>query len=128
MTAWRMKHLGSTGMLWTVPVCSGQYWYALGSTGLFLGPVCSGQYRYVLGSTSMIWAVPVCSGQYQYCPQHTGTAQNIPVTKPNRYCPEHTGTAHSIPVLSRTYRYCPGVSSSRLNMNLVEVFLSVFQD
>jgi len=46
-------------MLWTVPVCSGQYRYALGSTGLFLEPVCSGQYR--------------------YCPEHTGTVQSIPV-------------------------------------------------
>ena len=76
-------------------------------------PVCSGQYQYILGSTGMIWTVPVYSGQYRYCPQHTGTAQSIPVPKPNRYCPEHTGTAQSIPVLSRAYRYCPGVSSSR---------------
>ena len=116
-SAWRMKHLGSTGMLWTVPVCSGQYRYALGSTGLFLEPVCSEQYRYVLGSTSMIWAVPVCSGQYRYCPEHTGTVQNIPVPKPNQYCPEHTGTAQSIPVLSRAYRYYPGVSSFRLKFD-----------
>ena len=46
-----MKHLGSTGMLWTVLVCSGQYRYALGSTGLILGLVCSEQYRYAVGST-----------------------------------------------------------------------------
>ena len=45
-TVWKMKHLGNTDILWTVPVCSGQYRYALGSTGLFLGPVCCGQYRY----------------------------------------------------------------------------------
>ena len=66
----------------------------------------------------MIWAVPVCSGQYRYCPEHTGTVQSIPVPKPNRYCPEHTGTAQSIPVLSGAYRYCPGVSSSRLTDDL----------
>ena len=106
--------LDSTGMFWAVPVCSGQYRFVFGTGMLWAVPVCSGQYRYALGSTGMLWAVPVCSGQYRYCPEHTGTVQSIPVSKPNRYCPEHTGTAQSIPVLSREYRYCPGVSSSRL--------------
>merc|ERR1712030_116486 len=61
----------------------------------------------------MGWAVLVCSGQYWYTLGSTDTAQSIPVPKPNRYCPEHTGTAQSIPVLSRAYQYCPGVSSFR---------------
>ena len=64
-----------------------------------------------------IQAVPFSSIRYipfRYCPEHTGTAQSIPVSKTNWYCPEHTGTAQNIPVLSRAYRYCPGVSSSRL--------------
>ena len=112
----------------------GQYRYALDSTGmLWAVPVCSGQYRFGF-VTGMFWAVPVCCGQYRYCPEHTGTAQIIlvlprtyrycpehtgPKNKPvlpraYQYCPEHTGTAQSIPVLSRAYRYWPGISSSRL--------------
>ena len=52
-----MKHLGSTGMLWTVLVCSVKYRYALGSTGMILGLVCCGQYRYALGSTGTAQSV-----------------------------------------------------------------------
>ena len=60
-----MKHLGSTGMLWTVLVCSGQYRYALGSTGMLWAIlVCSGQYWYALGNTGLFLG-PVCSGQYR---------------------------------------------------------------
>ena len=78
-------------MLWAVPVCSGQYWYALGSTG-------------------MLWAVPLLPRSYRYCPEHTGPKNKPVLVRAYRYWPEHT-------VLSRAYRYCPGVSSSRLTLN-----------
>ena len=82
-----MKHLDSTGMLWIVPVCCGQY-----------------RFGFVTG---MFWAVPVCCGQYRYCPEHTGTAQIILVLpRTYRYCPEHTGPKNK-PVLPRAYQYCP---------------------
>ena len=47
-----MKHLGSSCMLWTVQVCSGQYQFVLGA-------VCSGQYRrslHIFGTSSDLQA------------------------------------------------------------------------
>ena len=72
-SVWKMKHLGSTGMLWTVLVCSGQYQFVFG--------------------TGMLWTVPVLPRAYRYCTEHTGTTQSIPVLyRTYQYCPEHTGT------------------------------------
>ena len=85
--------LGSTGMLWAVPV---YFWN-----------------QYALSSTSTFWAVPVWSRQYRYTLGSTGTAHSIPVLLRAYQSQNQTSTAQSIPVLSRAYRYCPGVSSSR---------------
>ena len=101
---------------WAVLVCSGQYWYALGSTGmLWAVPVWFWDW-YALSSTGMLWAVPVLPRVYRYCSDHTGTAQNVLVLPRAYWFQKQTGTAQSIPVLPRTYRYCPGVLSSRFMM------------
>ena len=73
-------------MLWAVPVC---FWkrYALGSTSMFWAvPVWSGQYRYALCSTGTAQSIPVLKPS-RYCPEHTSTAQSIPVlSRAYRYC------------------------------------------
>ena len=93
--------LDSTGMLWAVLVCSGQYRFVFGTGMLWAVPVCSGQYRYDLGSTGMLWAVPVLPTAYRYCPEHTSHKTKPVLPRAYRYCPQHTGTVQSIPVLPR---------------------------
>ena len=73
ISVWKMKHLGSTGMLWTVPVCSGQY-------------------RFVF-RTSMLWEVPVLFRPY-LSQKETGTAQIVPVLPGLQKTREHVPRQH----------------------------------
>ena len=80
-------------MLWAVPVwfCD---WYVLGSTGmLWAVPVLPRAYRYCPDHTGTAQNIPVLPRAYRSQKQ-TGTAQSISVLpRAYRYCPEHTGTA-----------------------------------
>ena len=75
-TNWKMKYLGNSGLLWRVPICSGQYWYALCSTSM-------------LGITLMVWPVetiPKLPSSKRYCPEHT-SARSIPILTIAKHCP-----------------------------------------
>ena len=122
MIVWKMKHLDSTGMLWAVSACCGQYLYAFGTGMPRIIRVCSVQYRYCPEHTGTVQIIPVLPRTYRYCQEHTGFKNKPVLPRAYRYCPEHTGTAQNIPVLSRAYRYCPGVSSSRLYETCVHQF------
>ena len=78
----------------------GKYQYAMDITGMlstvriFWAVRVYFWNRYALGSTGMLWAVLVLPRAYRYCPEHTSTAQSIPVLS------DHTSTV-------RSYQYCP---------------------
>ena len=61
-----------------LPVCFRQYWYELGTGILWTVPVCSGHYRYALDSTITAQSITVLYRAY-WSPKHTSTAQSIPL-------------------------------------------------